>query len=170
MVRVIEAANQNKHILKLNVGVITNHGLEMLAELLKENDSLEELVFEETKDHQKFWTDTGRHAFCRMLKNFTQLKKVKITSTKEITDNDEKEKHELFINEIDFYTKIKSNEQRKKKEYAKILSGCEPEAMFEGLTQNIEDKAKNMKMPVRKFFNNTFGILLNDALFKLQKQ
>ena len=48
LVRVIEAANQNKHILKLNVGVITNHGLEMLAELLKENDSLEELVFEET--------------------------------------------------------------------------------------------------------------------------
>ena len=105
-----------------------------------------------------------------MLKSFTQLKKVKITSSKEITDNDEKEKHELFINEIDFYTKMKSTDQRKKKEYAKILSGCEPEAMFEGLTQNIEDKAKNMKMPVRKFFNNTFGILLNDALFKLQKQ
>jgi UTP:GlnB (protein PII) uridylyltransferase len=25
-------------------------------------------------------------------------------------------------------------------------------------------------MPVRKFFDNTFGNLLNDALFKLQKQ
>lgn len=33
----------------------------------------------------------------------------------------------------------------------------------------IEDTDKNVKMPVRKFFNNTFGQLLNDAIFALQK-
>jgi hypothetical protein len=71
LVRVIEAVNCNKHILKLNVGVVTDHGLEMLSELLKENTSLEEIFIEETSDHQKYWTERGRQSFCRMLKNFT---------------------------------------------------------------------------------------------------
>jgi len=35
---------------------------------------------------------------------------------------------------------------------------------------NIEDKKENHKMPVRKFFDNTFGNLLNDALFDLRKK
>ena len=38
------------------------------------------------------------------------------------------------------------------------------------MLKNIEDKKENCKMPVRKFFDNTFGNLLNDALFKLQKR
>jgi hypothetical protein len=71
LVRVIEAVNCNKHILKLNVGVVTDNGLEMLSELLKENTSLEEIFIEETSDHQKYWTERGRQSFCRMLKNFT---------------------------------------------------------------------------------------------------
>ena len=34
----------------------------------------------------------------------------------------------------------------------------------------IEDKEEHEKMPVRKFFNNTFGTLLNDAIFALMKK
>jgi hypothetical protein len=33
----------------------------------------------------------------------------------------------------------------------------------------IETKELNKKMPVRKFFNNTFGTLINDAIFDLKK-
>ena len=34
----------------------------------------------------------------------------------------------------------------------------------------IEDKDEHKKMPVRKFFNNTFSTLLNDAIFQLHKK
>lgn len=42
--------------------------------------------------------------------------------------------------------------------------------MFENLIKLIEDKDEHKKMPVRKFFNNTFGTLLNDAIFELIKK
>jgi hypothetical protein len=42
--------------------------------------------------------------------------------------------------------------------------------MFENILKLVEDKGKHRKMPVRKFFNNTFGTLLNDAIFALQKK
>ena len=71
LVRLIEAANLNKHILKLNIGVITDRGLQMLSDLLRENDTLEEIVIEETDDHQKYWTDAGRASFTSMLKTCT---------------------------------------------------------------------------------------------------
>ena len=34
----------------------------------------------------------------------------------------------------------------------------------------IENKNEHEKMPVRKFFNNTFGTLINDAIFALMKK
>ena len=34
----------------------------------------------------------------------------------------------------------------------------------------IEDKDEHKKMPVRKFFGNTFGYLLNDAIYQLTKK
>ena len=71
LVHMIEAVNQNKNILKLDIGIVTNHGLEQLAELLKENTSLEEIAIEETTDHQKYWSNSGRLAFTRTLKSFT---------------------------------------------------------------------------------------------------
>lgn len=51
LVRMIEAANLNRHILELDVGIVTDKGLINLAELLKENTSLEQIVIEETSDH-----------------------------------------------------------------------------------------------------------------------
>jgi len=42
--------------------------------------------------------------------------------------------------------------------------------MFENLLKLIEEKEDHEKMPVRKFFNNTFGTLLNDAIFALMKK
>lgn len=34
----------------------------------------------------------------------------------------------------------------------------------------LENKSSQKKMPVRKFFNNTFGTILNDAIFALKKR
>lgn len=42
--------------------------------------------------------------------------------------------------------------------------------MFENLLELIEDPSQHEKMPVRKFFNNTFGTLLNDACFTMLKK
>ena len=42
--------------------------------------------------------------------------------------------------------------------------------MFEHLLKLAEDHDRNHKMPVRKFFNNTFDTLLNQAFFNLRKE
>jgi hypothetical protein len=42
--------------------------------------------------------------------------------------------------------------------------------MFESMLNMLEKKKSQKKMPVRKFFNNTFGTILNDALFALKKK
>lgn len=34
----------------------------------------------------------------------------------------------------------------------------------------LESKSKNKNMPVRNFYNNTFGQILNDAIFALKKK
>ena len=49
--RIIEAINLNKNILKLNVGVITDRGLKTISEILQPNTSLEEITITETSDH-----------------------------------------------------------------------------------------------------------------------
>ena len=41
--------------------------------------------------------------------------------------------------------------------------------MFNNLLELIENSENHEKMPVRKFFNNTFNTLLNDAIFELKK-
>ena len=51
LVRIIEAVNLNKNILKLDVGIVTDAGLLSLSELLKSNTSLEEIKIAETSDH-----------------------------------------------------------------------------------------------------------------------
>ena len=78
MVRVVEACNLNENIRSLDIGILSNDGLMRLAELLRENNSLEALDIEETKDHQKYWTSEGRAVFTDMLRTCTVLKKVGI--------------------------------------------------------------------------------------------
>lgn len=51
LVRVLEAVNVNKNVLKLHCGIVTDEGLEILANKLKDNTTLEEIIFQETKDH-----------------------------------------------------------------------------------------------------------------------
>lgn len=73
LIRIIEAVNKNGNIQKLHCGIIANAGLHILADKLKDNNSLEKIVFQETSDHQLFWTNEGRQAFCNMLKSHTKI-------------------------------------------------------------------------------------------------
>lgn len=152
LVRIIEAVNANQNIVQLNVGIVTDQGLEILADLLKTNDSLQEISMEQTTDPQKLWTNRGRKALTEMLRQHTQLRKVKLFKEKKNLSDEDK----LFQEEVNFYTDMKSAAQKKKKEYKKILDSCDNTQMFEKLLKLVEDPELNQKMPVRRFFDNTF--------------
>lgn len=163
----MEAANACKNIEKLHVGIITDSGLRILAEGLMGNESLEELTFSETDNHQRYWTEEARQAFVKLLKMSSKLKSVKAKFQKVNKGSDEAKQ---FETEIDFYTEWKSDCKKKEKKFAERIQSCDPTFMFENMVKHVEEKDKNERMPVRKFYNNTFGQLVNDALFALNKK
>ena len=65
---------------------------------------------------------------------------------------------------------MKSAAQKKKKEYKKILDSCDNTQMFDKLLKLVEDPSQNQKMPVRRFYDNTFKQRLNSAFFQLKKE
>ncbi len=78
--------------------------------------------------------------------------------------------HKQFRHEIEFYTNKKLQTHKASKKFQKRHRDCEPDALFENMLELLEEKDSQKKMPVRKFFNNTFGTILNDALFALKKK
>ena len=48
----IDAANKTPSLEKLDVGVLTDGGLKLLAQRLADNTYLSEISFQETQDHQ----------------------------------------------------------------------------------------------------------------------
>jgi hypothetical protein len=139
LVRVIEAANANKNIVELNVGIITDTGLTILADILKTNDSLSEITMVQTTDPQKLWTNRGRSALTAMLREHTQLRKVKMFKDKKKMSDEDK----LFQEEVNFYTDMKSAAQKEKKEYQKKLDSCDNTQMFDKLLKLVEDPDSN---------------------------
>ena len=99
-----------------------------------------------------------------MLKDFTQLKSVKAETDRE------DEEQALFKKETSCYTKQKKGASKKEKSMRQRNESCDNQYMFENLLKNTEGKDGKEKMPVRKFFTNTFGNMLNDAIFQLKKQ
>ena len=166
--RVLEAVNTIHHVEKLDVGVVTDSGVKILARELAHNTNLEELQFSETSDHQKYWSDEARNAFVETLKlTSVKVKKVKAKFQKANKDSDAAN---AFKDELEFYTDQKSALKKKEKRIRERMTSCDTDHMFENMQRYIENTDKNEKMPVRKFFNNTFGQLLNDALFSLKKR
>ena len=166
--RVLEAVNNIACIEKLHVGVVTDSGLKILAAQLAHNTTLEELQFSETPDHQKYWTEESRCCLVETLKlTSVKLKKVKAKFQKA---NRELAHADAFQDELEFYTDQKSALKKKDKRTKERMTSCDTDHMFENMQRYIENTDKNEKMPVRKFFNNTFGQLLNDALFALKKR
>jgi len=64
LVRIIDAANRTPSLEKLDVGVLTDEALKLLAERIANNEYLEELHFSETEDHQKYWSGEAKDMFC----------------------------------------------------------------------------------------------------------
>lgn len=71
LIRIIDAANKTPALEKLDVGILTDSALALLADRLKNNSSLIELKFEETEDHQQYWTKESMKLFCDLLENST---------------------------------------------------------------------------------------------------
>ena len=161
----MEACNKNQNISKVNLGYISDRSLTILAQTLKYNAKLEKLKFQEHKTLQ--WTTQSKEFFCDSLRTHRLLKKVKFEAADKSAEH---EGHKLFKKEIEF---LVSKIKRCHKQYEELeerREECSSDAMFKNLLKQIEDKEEHEKMPVRKFFNNTFGTLLNDAIFALMKK
>jgi len=58
----------------------------------------------------------------------------------------------------------------KSDDFESRMRSCEQEEMFKTMIDYLESKSKNREMPVRNFYNNTYGQILNDAIFALKKR
>ena len=70
---------------------------------------------------------------------------------------------------MNFYGQKIKKDHKSIDEFEERLESCSNDHMFNNLLKLIEDPDDHKKMSVRKFFNNTFGTLLNDAIFQLMK-
>ena len=80
------------------------------------------------------------------------------------------DEHAEFKTQIAYFVKKINLKKRKSEQMKDRIDSCEHEHMFKHLLALIEDPEEHEKMPVRKFFNNTFGTLLNDACFTMLKK
>lgn len=78
--------------------------------------------------------------------------------------------HKEFKKEMQFFVKKIKSKHKAKEEFEERIESCANENMFNNLLELIEKAEDHEKMPVRKFFNNTFQQLLNDAIFQLKKK
>ena len=102
-----------------------------------------------------------------MLKQNKCLEKVKFAPHDK---NDATQGHYLFKKEVDFFVKKIKSAHKSEAEFEQRIESCSNNYMVEQMLKIIEDKDEHKKMPVRKFFQNTFGTLLNDAIFQLTKK
>jgi hypothetical protein len=159
--RIIEAANQNKNITTLNVGIVTSHGLLRMAQSLRHNETLQKLKFTESEECP--WNENVKAEFVKTLKSHKCFCKVKFESAKN-SDN------KMFKKEIDFFVKKIKKMHEKNEEIDERKISCTNEHLFNSLLEMIENREDHEKMPVRKFFMNTFNNLMNDAIFALMKK
>jgi len=159
--RIIEAANMNHHITSLNLGIVSDRGLASLAKCLIHNETLEKLKFAESEDEP--WKEATKQLFVDRLSNNKHLVKIKFESAKE-SDNS------AFKKQIQFKVKKIKKPHKKLDDQEERTTSCTHDHLFNSLLQMIENRDDHEKMPVRKFFNNTFGTLINDALFALKKK
>lgn len=75
-----------------------------------------------------------------------------------------------FKDEIKFYVNMIKKGHKDYEAGEERKESCTNEHLFNNLLRMIEDKDEHQNMPVRKFFNNTFGSLINDAIFALMKK
>lgn len=84
--RIIEAANVNKHIVNLNLGIVTDRGLSNMAHCMVYNTTLEKLKFAECPTQP--WQEQTKQNFIKMLKQNKTLVKVKFESADDSDNKD----------------------------------------------------------------------------------
>lgn len=104
--------------------------------------------------------------FCDTLKTQTKLKKVKATFQGNNYKCDEAKE---FLEGIAFYTEQKKKRKDKEEGFEDRMRSTNQEEMFQQMLDYLEKKEKHQKMPVRKYYNNIFKEVLNDAIFQLKK-
>ena len=119
------------------------------------------MKFAEHEDY--LWCQSSKDEFISMIKGHKALTKVKF-------DDAKGSDHKQFKKEIEFYVKKIKKEHKANEKNEERKESCTNEHLFNDLLEMIEDKDDHEKMPVRKFFNNTFKTLLNDAIFALIKK
>lgn len=100
--------------------------------------------------------------FIELLKNNKSFEKVKFIP---VDKNDDTKGHHLFKKEVEFFVKKIKNGHKSISEFEERIESCSNNYMVEQMLKLIEDKDEHKKMPVRRFFGNTFSTLLNDAIF-----
>lgn len=160
--RVVEAANACRFLEKVHFGDVSDEGLKIIAEHIKPNTGLRKIKFEE-KESQP-WSQEVQEAFALVFKDHTEIEKVKFD-----TFDDDLPRNEIFEKQLKFYCKKTSKVHKKEKKFGKRLEKMSDENIFEATLELLESK-KGKKMLVRKFFNNTFDTVLNDAIFAMKKK
>ena len=71
---------------------------------------------------------------------------------------------------MEFYTGLKSKTQKEASAFEDRMRSCNQDSTFKQMHDYLDSKSKNAKMPVRNFYDNTFGQILNDAIFALKRR
>jgi hypothetical protein len=107
------------------------------------------------------------NTFCLMMDKNSSIEKVKMDMV-----DDEETEHRRFKKEVNFYCERKLKNKKKVKEQNERIESCDKQLNFEATLKLLEDEDgdKIKHMPVRKYFNNTFDTVINDACFQLKKE
>ena len=158
----VEAANVCHHLEKIHFGNVSDQGLHILATHIKDNTGLRTIKFEEQEAMP--WSAEVQQELALVFKDHTQIEKVKFD-----TFDDDLPRNKTFEKELKFYCKKTAGVHKKHKKFRKRLEKMSDENVFDATLELLEDK-KSKKMLVRKFFNNTFDTILNDAIFAMKKK
>lgn len=157
--RVLEAVNANEHIEMLDIGVISNAGLEMVTGLLKSNTNLNKLRITECPDAP--FEKAQKDAFCQVIQNYTELEEIKVKLNT---------KDKMFQQELKSKLKAKCKDHKQQKKLRKRNKELILGKMVKQLDKIDKNPKARAKMPVRQYFTNTFGNILNDAMYELQRK
>ena len=147
--RIIIAATKAKHLKKLNLGIISDFGLDLLSQELA-NTSLEKIEFEE--DEENPFSEKSKNKFIQSTEEIQTIVKCKDDTIK-------------------YYNKEKKKEVKKQASSKKKSFEHDPIFGFlNKLSISMKEKKGPSKVAIQKYFKNTFGDLLNDAMYELTRK
>ncbi|CAI2369868.1 unnamed protein product [Moneuplotes crassus] len=155
--RIILGVARAKTLRKVDIGTISDFGLVLLAEELtlfygEEADPqgvLEKIKFKENKD--KEFSSKARESFIESSENFSPLIK-------------------CGDDELEYYNKDKKIAQKEFKKFKKRNLVMDQKSLIKSVVKSLENKRKPDKIAIQKYFKNTFGDLLNDAMYELTRK